>query len=52
MPDGHDGLGPGGEPVPGIVSGIENGVVGLEDATGEPSLAQVLPKVLDRVQLQ
>ena len=45
-------MGLGDKPVPGLAGGLDNLVVGLEDAVGEPGLAQVLPDVLDRVQLR
>ncbi len=40
------------ELVPGFAAGFEDGVVVLEEAVGEPVLTQVLPDVLDRVQLR
>ena len=49
--DGHDGLGLCDEAVPGVAAGVEDGVVVFEDAVREPVLAEVLPDVLDRVQL-
>ena len=42
----------GGEPVPGFAGGVDDVVVGLEDTVGEPILAQILPDVLDRVELR
>lgn len=38
--------------MPGFAGGVDDGVVALEDAVGEPVLAQVLPDVLDRVQFR
>ena len=49
--DGHDGFGLCDEPVPGVAAGVEDGVVVIEDAVREPVLSEVLPDVLDRVQL-
>ena len=49
--DGHDRLWLIDELVPGLATGLDDGVVIFEDAVGEPILAQVLPDVLDRVQL-
>lgn len=49
--DGHEGLALCEEAVPGVASGVEDDVVGFEDAVGQPGLAQVLLEVLDRVQL-
>ena len=50
--DGCNGFGFRDEPFPGVATGIEDGLVVLEDAVGEPVLAQVLPDVLDRVQFR
>jgi hypothetical protein len=49
--DGHDCPGLVGELAPGVAAMVEDVVVGLEDAVGEPVLADVLPDVLDRVEL-
>ena len=49
--NGHDGFGLFDELVPGLAPGLDDGVVVFEDAVREPVLAQVLPGVLDRVQL-
>ena len=49
--DGHDRFGLVDEFVPGLATGLDDGVVIFEDAVGEPILAHVLPDVLDRVQL-
>ena len=48
--DRRDCLGLSDEPVPGVTAGVEDVLIGLEDAAGEPVLAQVLPDVLDRVE--
>jgi len=42
----------GEELVPGLAGGIDDSLVGVEDTIGEPVLAQILPDVLDRVQLR
>ena len=49
--DGPDGLWLCDEPVPCLTSGVEDGVVVLEDAVREPVLAEVLQDVLDRVEI-
>ena len=49
--DRPDGLRLCDEPVPGVAAGVEDGVVVIEDAVREPVLSEVLPDVLDRVQL-
>ena len=49
--DGHDRLWLIDELVPGLATGLDDGVVIFEDAVREPILAEVLPDVLDRVQL-
>ena len=38
--------------VPGGAASVDDGVVGVEDAQGEVVFAQVLPDVLDGVQLR
>lgn len=48
--DGRDGFRLFDEVVPGLAGGVDDGVVGVEDAVGEPVLSEVLPDVLDRVQ--
>ena len=45
--DRRDRLGPGDESVPGAASGVEDVVVGFDDAVGESVLAEELPDVLD-----
>jgi len=47
-----DGAGLGDEPSRSVAGGIDDVVVGVEDAVGQPGLAQVLPDVLDRVELR
>jgi hypothetical protein len=37
------------KPVPGLAAGVEDVLVGVEDAVRQPVLAQILPDVLDRV---
>lgn len=37
------------EVVPGFAGGVDDGVVGVEEAVGEPVLPEVLPDVFDRV---
>ena len=49
--DGHDFPGLLGELVPGEAAVIEDVFIGLEDAVGEPVVAQELPDVLDRIEL-
>ena len=49
--DGHDCFGLIDELVPSFATGLDDGVIIFEDAVGEPILAQVLPDILDRVQL-
>ena len=49
--DGHDRFGLIDELVPGLATGLDDGVVIFEDAVREPVLSEVLPDVLDRVQL-
>ena len=49
--DGHDRLWLIDELVPSFATGLDDGVIIFEDAVGEPILAQVLPDILDRVQL-
>jgi len=39
-----------GEEVPGVATGLDDVVVGFEDAVGELVLAQVLPDVFGRVE--
>src|SRR5215207_2418354 len=50
--DGGDGAGLGEEVAPGLAGRLDDGVISLEHAVGEPVLAQVSPDVLDRVQLR
>src|SRR5918997_7032550 len=50
--DRGDGVGLGDQPAPGVAGGIDDVLVGVEDAGGEPVLAQVRPDVLDRVHLR
>ena len=47
--DGRDGFGLIDWVVPGLAVGIDDGVVVVEDAVGEPVLSEVLPDVLDGV---
>ena len=47
--DGHDCLGLIDELVPGLATGLNDGVVIFKDAVREPVLSEVLPDVLDRV---
>ena len=47
--DGHDCFGLIDELVPGLATGLNDGVVIFEDAVREPVLPEVLPDVLDRV---
>jgi hypothetical protein len=49
--DGHDAPRLVDEAVPGLACGIENVLVGLEDAIREVGVSQELPEVLDGVQL-
>src|SRR5438046_9717697 len=49
--DRGEAVGRGHEPVPRLAAGRDDGVVALPDAMAELVLAQVLPDVLDRVQL-
>jgi hypothetical protein len=49
--DGHDGFGLIDELVPCLATGLDDGVVVFEDAVREPVLPEVLPDILDRVQL-
>ncbi len=49
--DGHDFPRLVDQAVPSLAGGIENILVGLEDAVGEVGLPEVLPEVLDGVQL-
>ncbi|MET4702529.1 hypothetical protein ABIE65_005593, partial [Constrictibacter sp. MBR-5] len=42
----------GDELVPSVAAWVENGVVVLEDAVGEPVLPKILPDVLDRVEFR
>ncbi len=39
------------EPVPGLAGSVVDGVVAVEDPVRQVGLAQILPDVLDRVQL-
>ena len=50
--DGHDRLWLIDELVPGLATGLNDGVVVFEDAVREPVLAEILPDVFDRVQLR
>jgi hypothetical protein len=43
-------LGPCDEVHPRLACGVDDGVVGFEDAVGEPVRAEILPDVLDRVE--
>ena len=47
--DGHDCFGLIDELVPGLATGLNDGVVIFEDAVREPVLSEVLADVLDRV---
>ena len=47
--DGHDCFGLIDELVPGLATGLNDGVVIFEDAVREPVLSEVLSDVLDRV---
>jgi hypothetical protein len=38
--------------LPSLACGVDDGIVAVEDAVGEPVLAQILPDVLDRVQFR
>ena len=49
--DGGDSPGLVEELLPGFLTGIEKVGIALEDAVGEIGLAQVLPDVLDRIEL-
>lgn len=49
--DGCDCGGLDCEPVPGVAGGIGDIGISVEDAIREPVGAQVLPDVLDRIQL-
>jgi len=49
--DGSDCAWLGGEGVPSVATGIDDGVVAVEDGVGEPVLAQVLPDVLHWIEL-
>ena len=49
--DGHDFPRLIDDAVPSLAGGIEDILVGLEDAVGEVGLPEVLPEVFDRVQL-
>ena len=49
--DGHDRIGLVDELVPGLATGLEDGAVIFEDAVRAPVLPEILPDVLDRVQL-
>ena len=40
------------EAVPGVAGGVDDVVVGVEDAVGEPVRAQILPDIFDRVQFR
>ena len=40
----------GGECIPSIAAGIDDGVVAVEDTIAELVLAQVLPDILDRIE--
>jgi hypothetical protein len=50
--DGHDAPRLIAQPVPGLAAQIDDLVVGLEDAVGEPVVAHELPEVLDGVQFR
>src|SRR5829696_5802999 len=50
--DGGDGAGVCEEVAPGLAGRLDDGLVALEDAVREPVLAEVLPDVLDRVELR
>ena len=45
-------FGLGDELSPCVAGGVDDGVVGFEDAVGEPVLTEILPDVLDRVQFR
>src|SRR5437899_10146821 len=49
--DGHDCPRLVDEAVPGKAAVIDDVVIGLEDAVGEPVVADELPNVFDRVEL-
>ena len=49
--DGHDAPRLVDEFVPGLAAVVDDVVVGLEDAVGQPVVAHELPDVLDRVEL-
>lgn len=49
--DGGDGFGLLDEVVPGLAGGVDDGVVVVKDAVGEPVLSEVLPDVFDWVEL-
>ena len=50
--DGCDPLWIGGQPSPSVACGVDGGVVVFEDGVREPVLTEILPDVLDRVQLR
>ena len=50
--DGHDAPGSIDELVPGVAAMVDDGVVGLEHAVGQPVVAHELPDAFDRVQLR
>ena len=50
--DGHDPPGLIDEFVPGVAAMIEDDVVGIEDAIGQPIFAHELPDILDRVEFR
>ncbi len=50
--NGHDGPGLVDEPVPGVAAERHDVIVGLEDAVGEPVVAQELPDVLDQIEFR
>jgi hypothetical protein len=50
-PDGHDLPGLINEAVPSLAAMVDEVVVGIEDAVGQPVVAHELPDVLDGVQL-
>jgi hypothetical protein len=41
----------GSECIPGVAAGIDDSIVAIEDTIAELVLAQVLPDVLDRIEL-
>ena len=41
----------GSECIPGVAAGIDDSVVAIEDTIAELVLAQILPDVLDRIEL-